>query len=39
MIVPALISLKINLQANHQLQLLSDSDIWSSLQRLDLTLN
>ncbi|CAF1934510.1 unnamed protein product [Rotaria magnacalcarata] len=39
MIVPALVSLKINLQANHQLQLFSDSDIWSSLQRLDLTLN
>ncbi|CAF3814433.1 unnamed protein product [Rotaria sordida] len=39
MIVPSLVSLKINLQANHQLQLLSDFDIWSSLERLNLTLN
>ncbi|CAF3422254.1 unnamed protein product [Rotaria sp. Silwood1] len=39
MIVPSLVSLKISLQANHQLQLLSDLDIWSSLERLSLTLN
>ncbi len=38
-IVPSLISLKINLQANHQLQLLTDTNIWLSLERLDLTLN
>jgi hypothetical protein len=39
LIVPSLISLKINLQANHQLQLLENSKIWSSLERLDMTLN
>jgi hypothetical protein len=39
MIVPSLISLKINLQANHQLQLLTDTNIWILLERLDLTLN
>jgi hypothetical protein len=39
MIVPSLISLEIILQANHQLQLLSSSDIWASLERLNLTLN
>lgn len=38
-IVPSLISLKINLQANHQLQLLEDSNIWVDLKRLHLTLN
>ena len=38
-IVPSLISLKINLQANHQLQLLENYTIWSSLEQLDLTLN
>lgn len=38
-IVPSLISLKINLQANHQLQLLADTNIWLSLERLNLTLN
>jgi len=38
-IVPLLISLKINLQANHQLQLLIDTNIWLLLKRLDLTLN
>ena len=38
-IVPSLISLKINLQAKHQLRLLSYKHIWSSLERLDLTLN
>ncbi|CAF3000444.1 unnamed protein product [Rotaria sp. Silwood2] len=39
MIAPSLVSLTISLQANHQLQLLSNSDIWSSLERLNLTLN
>jgi hypothetical protein len=39
LIVPSLIFLKINLQANHQLQLLENSKIWSLLERLDLTLN
>jgi hypothetical protein len=39
MIVPGLISLKIHLQANHQLQLLTNSNTWSALERLDLTLN
>jgi hypothetical protein len=39
MIVPSLVSLKIILQANHQLQLLSDGNIWSCLERLNLTLN
>jgi hypothetical protein len=38
-IVPSLTSLKIILQANHQLQLLENSNIWSLLKRLDLTLN
>ena len=38
-IVPSLISLKIILHANHQLQILSDLDIWSSLEQLNLTLS
>ena len=38
-IVPSLSSLKIYLQASHQLQLLSSRCFWSSLERLDLTLN
>lgn len=38
-IVPSLISLKISLQAHHQLKLVSNSDIWSSLERLSLTLS
>ncbi|UJR32961.1 hypothetical protein I4U23_020424 [Adineta vaga] len=37
-IVPSLISLKIILQANHQLNLVSDINIWTQLERLDLTL-
>ncbi|CAF0913349.1 unnamed protein product [Adineta ricciae] len=37
-IVPSLVSLKIILKANHQLQLLADVNIWAQLERLDLTL-
>lgn len=37
-IVPSLISLTINLQANHQLQLLENSKNWSSLEQLNVTL-
>lgn len=38
-IVPSLISLTINLQANHQLHLLENSKIWSSLEQLNLMLD
>lgn len=38
-IVPSLISLKINLYSNHQLQLLEDKNIWINLKQLNLTLN
>ncbi|CAF3641448.1 unnamed protein product [Adineta steineri] len=37
-IVPSLVSLKIILEANHQLQLVSDTNGWSCLKRLNLTL-
>jgi hypothetical protein len=38
MIVPSIVSLKITLQANYQLQLSTYFEQWSSLEKLDLTL-